>query len=66
MAGEHWGTQICLETAQLILRCVTEAGIDNLVDLDRDPEVRRCINGRTPTLLDVFEHEVLSRFLGSF
>jgi RimJ/RimL family protein N-acetyltransferase len=55
--------QIFLETDRLVLRCFTEADVDNLFDLDRDPDVMRFINGGKPTPRDVIQNEVLPRFL---
>jgi RimJ/RimL family protein N-acetyltransferase len=40
---------IFLETSRLTLRRFTEADEDNLVALDRDPEVMRFLNGGRPT-----------------
>jgi len=57
---------VFLETERLILRRFTEADVENLVDLDSDPEVLRYINGGTPTPRDVIEHEILPRFLRSY
>lgn len=36
---------IYLETERMILRRFTEADVDNLCDLDSDPDVMRFING---------------------
>src|SRR5712692_4165214 len=55
--------QVFLETDRLLLRRLTEADVDNLFDLDSDPEVMRFINGGTPTPRDVIEHDLLPRFL---
>lgn len=55
--------QIFLETERLLLRRFTEADVDNLFDLDSDPEVMRFINGGTPTPRDVIEYDILPRFL---
>ena len=41
--------QVYLETERLILRWFTEADVDNLVDLDGDPDVMRYLNGGKPT-----------------
>jgi RimJ/RimL family protein N-acetyltransferase len=58
--------QIFLETERLLLRHFTEADVENLVDLDSDPEVLRYINGGTPTPRDAIEHEIIPRFLGFY
>ncbi len=55
--------QVFLETDRLALRQFTEADLDNLVDLDSDPDVMRFINGGTPTSRDVIQNEILPRFL---
>jgi RimJ/RimL family protein N-acetyltransferase len=54
---------VFLETERLVLRQVTEADLDNLVQLDRDPEVMRFINGGTPTPREVLQNEFLSNWL---
>jgi RimJ/RimL family protein N-acetyltransferase len=40
---------IFLETERLALRRFTETDVDNLVDLDSDPDVMRYISGGRPT-----------------
>lgn len=54
---------IFLETDRLILRRFTESDVDNLVELDGDPEVLRYINGGTATPRAVIQDEILPRFL---
>lgn len=54
---------VFLETDRLLLRRFTDADADNLVELDRDPDVMRYINGGRPTPRDVVERETLPRFL---
>jgi RimJ/RimL family protein N-acetyltransferase len=58
--------QIFLETERLMLRRFTEADVDNLVELDSDPEVMRFLNGGIPTPRDMIEREILPRFLGYY
>jgi RimJ/RimL family protein N-acetyltransferase len=58
--------QVLLETKRLVLRRFTEADVDNLFDLDRDPDVMRFLNGGNPTPRDVIENEILPRFLRSY
>ena len=58
--------QVFLETDRLLLRRFSEADVDNLFDLDSDPEVMRFINGGTPTPRDVIEHDLLPRFLSYY
>ena len=55
--------EVFLETERVVLRRFTEADVDNLVDLDGDPDVMRFINGGKPTPRDVIENETLPRFL---
>lgn len=54
---------IFLETERMLLRRFTGADVDNLVDLDGDPDVMRFINGGRPTSRGVIEDETLPRFL---
>jgi RimJ/RimL family protein N-acetyltransferase len=54
---------IFLETERLVLRRFTEADVDNLFDLDGDPEVMRFLTGGKPTPRDVILNETLPRFL---
>ena len=55
--------QIFLETDRLVLRQFTEDDVDNLVDLDSDPEVMHFINGGRPTPRHEVESDVLPAFL---
>jgi RimJ/RimL family protein N-acetyltransferase len=55
--------QVFLETERLVLRRFTEADVENLYELDSDPDVMRFINGGKPTPRDVIQNEVLPRFL---
>ncbi len=55
--------QVFLETERLVLRRFTEADVDNLFELDRDPDVMRFLNGGKPTPRDVIQNEILPRFL---
>jgi RimJ/RimL family protein N-acetyltransferase len=58
--------QVFLETERLVLRRLTEADLDNLFDLDSDPDVMRFINGGNPTPREVIRDEILPRFLGYY
>lgn len=58
--------QIFLETERLVLRRFTDDDIDNLVELDSDPDVMRFINGGRPTPRDEIENEFLPAFLGYY
>ena len=55
--------QVFLATERLVLRRFTEADVDNLFDLDGDPEVMRFITGGKPTPRDEIRDEFLPRFL---
>ncbi len=54
--------QIFLETERLVLRRFTDDDVDNLVELDSDPDVMRFINGGRPTP----RHEIVSDVLPAF
>jgi RimJ/RimL family protein N-acetyltransferase len=58
--------QIFLETDRLVLRRFIESDVDNLVDLDGDPEVMRFLTGGKPTPRDVIRNETLPRFLNAY
>ena len=58
--------QVFLETERLVLRRFTEVDVDNLFDLDRDPEVMRFLNGGTPTPHEVIKNQILPRFLSYY
>jgi len=55
--------EIFLETERLLLRRFTGDDVDDLVELDGDPEVMRFINGGRPTPREVIEDDVLPAFL---
>lgn len=55
--------QVFLETERLVLRRFTEADVDNLLELDSDPEVMRFINGGKPTSRRAIRHDLLPAFL---
>ena len=54
---------IFLETERLVLRQFTEADVDNLVELDSDPDVMRYINGGLPTPRDEIQNDILPNWL---
>lgn len=54
---------ILLATERLILRRFTAADLDNLFELDNDPEVMRWINGGIPVSRQVIQNEILPTFL---
>jgi RimJ/RimL family protein N-acetyltransferase len=55
--------QVFLETERLVLRRFTETDVDNLFDLDSDPEVMRFITGGKHTPCDAILNETLPRIL---
>jgi RimJ/RimL family protein N-acetyltransferase len=57
---------VFLETERLVLRRFTDNDIDNLVELDSDPEVMRFINGGRPTPRNEVENDILPAFLGYY
>ncbi len=57
---------VFLETDRLVLRRFTEADVDNLVELDSDPEVMRYLTGGRPTPREDIENDVLPSWLGYY
>ena len=55
--------EIFLETERLVLRRFTDGDVDNLVDLDSDPDVMRFINGGRATAREEIEKDILPAFL---
>ena len=55
--------QIFLETERLVLRRFTPDDVDNLVELDSDPQVMHFITGGRPTSREEIEHDLLPWFL---
>jgi len=55
--------EIFLETERMLLRRFTEDDVDNLVELDGDPEVMRFVTGGRPTPRDEIESDVLPTFM---
>ena len=58
--------QVFLETQRLLLRRFTESDVDNLSNLDGDPEVMHFINGGRAVSRDVIHNETLPRFLRAY
>ncbi len=58
--------QIFLETERLVLRRFTLADVDNLFDLDSDPEVMRFLTGGTSTPREVIQSTILPAFLHTY
>lgn len=58
--------QIFLETERLILRRLTMDDVDNLFELDNDPEVMRFLTGGAATPRQMIQNEILPGFLRSY
>ena len=58
--------QIFLETERLVLRRFVEGDVDNLVELDSDPDVMHFITGGRLTPREEIQNEVLPAFLGYY
>jgi RimJ/RimL family protein N-acetyltransferase len=58
--------EIFLQTERLILRRITPADVDNLFELDSDPEVMRFLSGGAATPRDVIQNRILPAFLDSY
>jgi RimJ/RimL family protein N-acetyltransferase len=54
---------VFLETERLVLRRFTQDDVDNLVELDSDPDVMQFINGGRPTPREEIETDYLPAFL---
>ena len=57
---------VFLETQRLILRRFTSADVDNLIELDNDPDVMRYINGGMPTSRAEIEHDRLPAYMSYY
>lgn len=55
-----------IETERMLLHRFTESDIDNLVELDSDPEVMRYITGGKPTPRAQIVDDVLPAFLADY
>lgn len=55
--------QVFLETERLLLRQFTEDDLENLVDLDSDPDVMRFLTGGPPTPRAVLQNDYLPAYL---
>jgi len=58
--------QVLLETERLVLRQLTMADVDNLADLDADPDVMRFITGGRATSRDTIKDKILPAFLACY
>ncbi|MGW5684156.1 GNAT family N-acetyltransferase [Nonomuraea sp. NPDC003754] len=57
------GVHLVLETERLILRRLTPDDLDNLVELDNDPDVMRFLNGGKPVAREEIRDVTLPRLL---
>ena len=57
---------VYLETQRLTLRPFTEHDVDNLFELDSDPDVMRFINGGVPTPHNVIRQRILPWFMSFY
>src|ERR1700722_4212216 len=57
---------IILETPRLILRQFTEADVDNLFNLNSDPEVMRYLTGGEPTPREEIRDQIIPVHLGVY
>jgi RimJ/RimL family protein N-acetyltransferase len=57
---------VFLETERLLLRRFTGADVDDLVELDGDPEVMRFLTNGRPTPREEIERETLPRIIGNY
>lgn len=55
--------RVFLETERLVLRRFTEDDLDNLVELDSDPDVMRFLTGGPPTPRAVLQNDYLPAYL---
>ena len=58
--------RVFLETQRLVLRRFSTADVDNLVQLDADPDVMRFVNGGVPTPRYEIENDFLPAFLAYY
>jgi RimJ/RimL family protein N-acetyltransferase len=58
--------QVFLETQRLVLRRFSVDDVDNLVNLDADPDVMRFVTGGVPTSREDIESDFLPAFLGYY
>lgn len=58
--------QTYLETRRLVLRQFTEADLDNLCELDGDPDVMRFISGGVPTPREEIRSRILPWFMSFY
>jgi RimJ/RimL family protein N-acetyltransferase len=64
--ADNRSMRIFLETDRLTLRQFTEDDVDNLFDLNSDPEVMRYINGGKPTPREEIRNEIIPFHLGVY
>lgn len=64
--GENVPMQVFLETERLVLRRFTANDVENVVDLDSDPEVMRYLTGGKPTPREVVRDETIPAWLAYY
>lgn len=58
--------RVLLETDRLVLLRFTGGDVDNVVELDSDPEVMRYLTGGTPTPREVVREDIITRWLAYY
>lgn len=58
--------RVLLETDRLVLLRFTGGDVDNVVELDSDPEVMRYLTGGTPTPREVVREDIIPRWLAYY
>ena len=66
LVGHNQVVKVFLETERLRLRRLEYDDIEDLLELDSDPQVMRFINGGRPTPRSELENEVLPALLGHY
>lgn len=62
----HEPMEVFLRTDRMILRRFTAADLDNLVELDSDPDVMRFLTNGRPTPYEEIRDDVLPRILAGY
>jgi RimJ/RimL family protein N-acetyltransferase len=62
-ARYFYPVRVFLETDRLVLRRFIESDVDDLVELDADPDVMRFVSGGPPTRREEFENDLMPRYL---
>jgi RimJ/RimL family protein N-acetyltransferase len=64
--GEYVPVRVFLETDRLVLRRFTEEDVDNIVELDGDPEVMRYLTGGRPTPRETVRDVIIPQWLAYY